>query len=279
MNKEIHYIPNLDPFYTLLTSIILDPKSISQSLVYFVTEQIGKEFLKSETIIVSDVHQFSTPKSPIVFLLEASTEEPSSDLTKLADLQGIASSKVKYLALSRENTDLAMALLETAFIRGQWLIFQNVDLVPFFLPKLEKTIQDKDNDDIHEDFRVWMTWGKTILPPFSLLQKAVVLYCEPCRDIRFHESNFFYNISHQEVHSQGYHQYILFLTLCYLQKVFVSRQKYSALSWSQSPGFPNYLMQRTAGFLEKNFEAKCGSEDKIQYHQLIFWVQVKICYI
>ena len=31
---------------------------------------------------------------------------------------------MKYLALAQENVPLAMELLETAFIRGQWLIFQ-----------------------------------------------------------------------------------------------------------------------------------------------------------
>jgi Dynein heavy chain region D6 P-loop domain len=244
-------------------------------MIYFIEKTIGSDFLISETVIVSDVHQYSSPKNPIVFLLEESSEEPSSDLTKLADLQGIASSKVKYLALSSENTDLALTLLETAFIRGQWLIFQNVDLVPNFLPKLEKTIQEKDDDDIHEDFRVWMTWCKNILPPFSLLQKAVILYCEPSRDIRFHERNFFYNVSRQGLQSQNYHQCLLFLTLCYLLKIFVSRQKYSALCWNGAPDFPNYLMQVVSNFIDKYFDTNAGTEDKIQYHQLILWTQVK----
>ena len=58
------------------------------------TGPIGAEYLESDTIIVADVHSFSSPNDPIVFLLGTSVEEPSSDLTKLADLQGIASSKV-----------------------------------------------------------------------------------------------------------------------------------------------------------------------------------------
>ena len=114
--------------------------------------------------------------------------------------------QVKYLALAQENVPLAMELLETAFIRGQWLIFQvcpmydtnikfqNVDLVPNFLPVLDKRIQEKDPEDVHEDFRVWMTWTQGRLPTFSLLQRAIVLSCEPCRDIRYHNSNFLYNI-------------------------------------------------------------------------------------
>ena len=89
----------------------------------------------------------------------SSVEEPSSDLTKLADLQGIASSKVeiclifalsapkflnliillyqvKYLALAQENVPLAMELLETAFIRGQWLIFQVCPMYDTIKPQI-----------------------------------------------------------------------------------------------------------------------------------------------
>ena len=91
-------------------------------------------------------------------------EEPSSDLTKLADLQGIASSKVKtffssyfhfklilllpkvkYLALAQENVPLAMELLETAFIRGQWLIFQ---------------VRPSNDTDSIQNSRMWI-WCQT----------------------------------------------------------------------------------------------------------------------
>ena len=108
-----------------------------------------------------------------------------------------------------------------------------MDLVPNFLPKLDKRIQEKDPEDVHEDFRVWMTWTQGRLPTFSLLQRAIVLSCEPCRDIRYHNSNFLYNIPlkvailnfscvfyfPQTVKQQEFLQSILFLTLGYLQKV------------------------------------------------------------
>ena len=197
-DEEKNLEPNLK-FFSLLISMIVEKDQIYSALVKFIQETISDRYLTSSTVFVSDVHKFSSPYNPIVFLLESSVEEPSSDLTRLADLQGIASSKVKYLALSKENVDLAMALLETAFIRGQWIIFQNVDLVPFFLPILEKKINEKDKEDIHEDFRVWMTWCSKTFPAFTLLQKAIILYCEPSRDIRFHRTNFFYNVASKSV--------------------------------------------------------------------------------
>ena len=265
-------LPSLpSPFTALLLAVLLRPKATNSQLVDFVKATIGFAYLESDTIIVADVHSFSSPNDPIVFLLGSSVEEPSSDLTKLADLQGIASSKVKYLALAQENVPLAMELLETAFIRGQWLIFQNVDLVPNFLPKLDKRIQEKDPEDVHEDFRVWMTWTSGHLPTFSLLQRAIVLSCEPCRDIRYHNSNFLYNIPLKTVKQQEFLQSILFFTLAYLQKAFACRQKFSGLSWSAPPQLPNYLMQTAYQFLAQYFSVAENSVKAIQYRQLLEW--------
>ena len=171
-------------FLNFILSVILTPNQLITHMVKFIEDTITNKFLDSRPVYISDVHKYSSPYSPIVFHLTASVEEPSSDLTKLADLQGIASSKVKYLALSRDNTEMAMSLLETAFIRGQWIIFQNIHLVPYFLPQLEKQINEKDKEDIHEDFRVWMTWCSQEVPAFTLIQKSVLLFCEPSRDIR-----------------------------------------------------------------------------------------------
>ena len=84
------------PFTHLLIQLIIDKKRLTQHLVSFVKATIGAQYLESGTIIVADVHAHSLPCLPIVFLLQSSVEEPSSDLTKLADLQGIASSKVDF---------------------------------------------------------------------------------------------------------------------------------------------------------------------------------------
>ena len=262
-----------DHYNVLMICLILDHQRFNSHLVRYVEKVLGWKYLRSETIIVAEVHSYSSPNDPIVFLLGSSVEEPSSDLTKLADLQGIASSKVKYLALSETNICLAMDLLETAFIRGQWLIFQNVDLVPYFLPILDKKIQEKDADDVHEDFRVWMTWTDSQLPTFSLLQRAVILSCEQSRDIRYHNSNFLYNIPLKIVRQQQFFQSVLFFTFCYLQKVFACRQKFSGLAWANSPEMPNYLMQSAYQFFSQYFNITQDSVRKIQFKQLLSWTK------
>merc|ERR1719350_2781818 len=118
-----------------------------------------------------------------------------------------------------------------------------------------------------------MTWTQGRLPTFSLLQRAIVLSCEPCRDIRYHNSNFLYNIPLKTVKQQEFLQSILFLTLGYLQKVFVCRQKFSGLSWNCSPELPNSLMQTAYHFLASYFSISENSVKDIQYKQLLEWTK------
>ena len=66
--------------------------------------------------------------------------------------------------------------------------YQNLDLAPEFLFRLEQRLDEIELEDIHEDFRVWFTWSASPqkLPHLPLLQRALLVYCQPSREIRFH---------------------------------------------------------------------------------------------
>jgi len=58
--------------------------------------------------------------TPILLYIDPTcAEDPTFHLKQLADVQGIASTKVKYMALGADNGLVATDLLDTAFIRGQ----------------------------------------------------------------------------------------------------------------------------------------------------------------
>ena len=90
------------------------------------------------------------------------------------------------------NGNVACSLLDTAFVRGQWLIFQNLQLVPNIIVALQRRIDEAK--DIHEDFRLWFTWQHTPLPQLQLLQKSIVINCQPIRAIRYHTKTFVYSL-------------------------------------------------------------------------------------
>ncbi len=77
---------------------------------------------------------FKSSTTPILLYIDSTcAEDPTFHLKQLADVQGIASTKVKYMALGADNGMVATDLLDTAFIRGQVsVIKQNLGITQFY---------------------------------------------------------------------------------------------------------------------------------------------------
>ena len=128
-------------FVSFLIKCALRHRLLPIHLSKFVTSRITPAMQVPSNLCLDYVHSFSTSTSPILLFIDKSAvEDPTFYLKKLADVQGIASTKVKYFALGAGNGALACSLLDTAFVRGQWLIFQNLQLVPNIIVALQRRI-------------------------------------------------------------------------------------------------------------------------------------------
>ena len=84
----------------------------------FLCKNITPAFEVPSNLCLDYVHSFSTSISPILLFIDQNAiEDPTFHLKKLADVQGIASTKVKYFALGAGNGNVACSLLDTAFVR------------------------------------------------------------------------------------------------------------------------------------------------------------------
>lgn len=62
---------------------------------------------------------------------------------------------------------MALQLLETAIVRGQWLMLQNCHLLVGWLRTLEKALERIDKPN--KDFRLWLTTEPTEAFPIGKL--------------------------------------------------------------------------------------------------------------
>ena len=182
-----------EDFVTFLIKCALKQSQLPVHFSKFVINNASPAMEVPSNLCLDYVHSFSTSISPILLFIDQNAiEDPTFHLKKLADVQGIASTKVKYFALGSGNGHIACSLLDTAFVRGQWLIFQNLQLVPNIIVALQRRIDEAK--DIHEDFRLWFTWQHTALPQLQLLQRSIVINCQPIRAIRYHTNTFVYSL-------------------------------------------------------------------------------------
>ena len=123
---------------------------------------------------------------------------------------------------------MACSLLDTAFVRGQWLIFQNLQLVPNIIVGLQRRIDEAK--DIHEDFRLWFTWEHTGLPQLQLLQRSIVIHCQPLRAIRYHTNTFVYSLS-ESVFEESSTQRTIMSCLVHLHRRWEWSNDYAPFFW------------------------------------------------
>ena len=64
--------------------------------------------------------------------------------------------------------------------------------MPEIIVALQRRIDEAK--DIHEDFRLWFTWQHIPLPQLQLLQRSIVINCQPIRAIRYHSNQFVYSL-------------------------------------------------------------------------------------
>jgi len=133
----------------------------------------------------------STSKVPILFTVSGGGVDPSTELQRLSKQMGLdhgqfvslalgkGSEKVSYRDFSESanckcmligRVQSAMAALQNAIRRGQWLVLLNCHLVPN-LPALVWCYLDQSAP--HADFRLWITTDKTAILPPILLRHAL----------------------------------------------------------------------------------------------------------
>ena len=237
-STEITSFPGIT-FYSFLLAVALIPTRLAKHLKdFYILQAIEDRMMMvvPNTVCLDYIHSFSISTSPILLYIEENSEEPTFHLKKLADVLGIAATKVKYLALGKQNGNMALDLLDTAFVRGQWLIFQNLQLVPDIIVALQRRIDEAN--DIHEDFRLWFTWQNEELPHLQLLQKSITIHCQAIRALQYHNKLFVYSLDDTMFKEDSLKRNII-SALMYLHRKWESREEYAKFYWQSTLSLPS----------------------------------------
>lgn len=73
------------------------------------------------------------------------------------------------------SLQIALQLLESAVVRGEWLMLQNCHLLVRWLVNLEKALEKITEP--HPDFLLWLTTDPTTGFPIGILQKSLKVLC------------------------------------------------------------------------------------------------------
>lgn len=208
---------------------------------------LGQQFIEPMPLDLVAAWQESNPRSPLVCVLSRGT-----DPTRLIeDVAKRKKMKVLSVSMGQGQETVARKHLNTAANEGHWVMLQNAHLGLWFMEEVETFVTK--TEDLHQDFRVWITAEPHSQFPFGLLQMSIKMTNEPPVGIRA-GLQASYNWINQDtldaIPRQEWRQ-LLFVT-CFLHSLVQERRKFGAIGWNISYEFNHADLSACITFLKNH---------------------------
>ncbi len=82
-----------------------------------------------------------------------------------------------FISLGQGQGPFAKKLIEEAKRNGGWVCLQNCHLAVSWLPELERIVELLPSENVHSEFRLWLSSMPTAAFPVPVLQVCSVLSC------------------------------------------------------------------------------------------------------
>ena len=164
----------------LMRCIRLD--KVVENIQDFVEEKIGKKFIEPPPFDLTGSYQDSAPSIPLLFVLSAGAD-PITDLMRMAEDHGM-NKKLDSISLGQGQGPIANKLIGEGVAKGRWVLLQNCHLSTSYMPKLESIVEQWVPDQLHPEFRLWLTSMPSKSFPVLVLQNAVKMTMEPPGGLR-----------------------------------------------------------------------------------------------
>ena len=122
---------------------------------------------------------------------------------------------------------------------GEWLILQNIHLMPKWLSSLEDKLKEIAKEKGHEDFRLYLTAEPSNKIPVGILEKCIKLTNEPASGLRENMCIAFNTLKINPAVSfaDEKRRCGVIFGLCYYHAVVIERKKFGSLGWNRNYPF------------------------------------------
>jgi dynein heavy chain len=193
----------------------------------YISEALGRRFVESVPLNMETTWGESNPRCPLICLLS-----PGADPTKLIeDLAKRKKFKVLGVSMGQGQDIIARKYMTGASAEGQWVLLQNMHLGLPYLQEVEQYLVKAE--ELHEDFRVWITAEPHPQFPIGLLQMGIKITNEAPVGMKAGLRNSYAWVSQDMLDVvQRYEWRQLLFVMCFLHSSVQERRKFGPIGWN-----------------------------------------------
>ncbi|CAK86503.1 unnamed protein product (macronuclear) [Paramecium tetraurelia] len=249
-------ILNLDQFQINMIVKIIKPEQFIQATNEMIRTFMGQIFLESIPITFEQFYLESDQNTPLLCVTTPGAD-PRSEIIGLAHKYGFQD-KLNVISLGQGQSQLAIKLILKAIQNGNWVLLQNCHLAASFMPELEKLYENQLKQNIHTNFRLWLTTLPTNLLPQNVIIRALKMTYELPRGIK---NNMLRSYLSQDPEKFELCKRLkewknLFFSLALLHACLLERKKYGPLGWNIGYNFSQHDLEMSKEqilyFLDQN---------------------------
>ena len=146
---------------------------------------------------------------------------------------------------------IARKLIAAATTEGQWVLLQNTHLGLSYLTEVETFLTK--SEDLHEDFRLWITAEPHPQFPIGLLQMSIKLTNEAPVGMRAGLRNSYAWVSQDMMDTVSRYEWrqMLFI-MCYMHSIVQERRKFGPIGWNIRYEFNQSDLSACVQFLQNH---------------------------
>ena len=162
---------------------VFRPEKLMFAFKNYVRTHMGQFYVDSQTVTMELIYRDTDQFTPLIFILSTGAD-PTDALYKFAkDMDFL--DRLGTISLGQGQEKKALQLIKDSNANGDWVLLQNCHLSQGFMPMLERAVMGfRDNPDMADSFRLFLTSTPTDFFPVAVLQNGVKLTTEPPRGIK-----------------------------------------------------------------------------------------------
>ena len=255
----------LDPFEKLIVLKALRPDKLKQGIQNWISLKMGTQFIEAPTFKLDKCFKDSSTTTPLIFVLSAGSD-PVADFNRFAEEMGMTK-KSETISLGKGQGEKAEKLVKNYQSRGGWVLLQNCHLAVTWMPKLEELCENL-KDDVHPEFRLWMTSMPTPAFPISVLQNSIKMTLEPPTGLKLNLLRSYENMDDNELNDCKKPEVFkkLLFGFCLFHAIIQDRRKFGPIGWNIAYEFTN----EDLGVCKKQLKVFLDEYEEVPYKVLNF---------